>query len=230
MKRFLTAILCIIYMLSLSSCVSLNRYRDDDDDENSDIEEGSKRYPYESSFFDIETSVADDLSDESSGEKEDLSSDISEESSVETSETYDESSKDTGDVAGEDETKAEESSSNSLENDEDDNTTGDYPFTITYKSGTENAYTIENNVITFNTISEETVYSIEGELEGNIVIDVGEEYNFELQLVGFTLTSSSECPIVVLSAKNVDIKAKAETENFIYDNRDTVDSTDETQY
>ncbi len=107
---------------------------------------------------------------------------------------------------------------------------GALPFNIVYMSGTQNAYTIADNTITFTEISEETVYAISGSLDGNIVIDVGESYNFELQLIGFTLSSSVECPITILSAKNADIKAKAGTESFIYDNREAVDSTDETQY
>ena len=104
------------------------------------------------------------------------------------------------------------------------------PYNIVYMSGTQNAYTIADNTITFTEISEDTVYAISGSLDGNIVVDVGENYNFELQLVGFSLTSSVESPITILSAKNADIKAKAGTESFIYDNREAVDSTDETKY
>lgn len=104
------------------------------------------------------------------------------------------------------------------------------PFSLVYMSGTENCYTVAGSTVTFTEIGADTVYAISGELDGNIVIDVGESYNFELQLVGFTLSSNTECPITVLSADNVDIKAKAGTENFIYDNREAVDEADETQY
>lgn len=104
------------------------------------------------------------------------------------------------------------------------------PYTITCLSGTPDCYTVNGSTITFGTISEESVYSISGTLDGNIIIDVGEEFNFELQLTGFSLTSNEESPIVILSAKNADIKAKANTENYIYDNREAVDEADTTKY
>ena len=104
------------------------------------------------------------------------------------------------------------------------------PYTITCLSGTQDCYAVTESTITFGAISENSVYSISGSFDGNIVINVGETYNFELQLTGFSLTSSSECPIVVASAKNVDIKAKADTQSFIYDDRDAVDETDTTKY
>ncbi len=107
---------------------------------------------------------------------------------------------------------------------------GSEPYTIVCESGTPSCYTISDGVISFNTISEDSVYSIQGSFEGGIVINVGEEFNFELVLLGFSLTSNSKCPITVLSAKNVDIKAKADTENFIYDEREAVDEADATQY
>lgn len=103
-------------------------------------------------------------------------------------------------------------------------------YIVTCISGTKNAYTVSNNTITFTEIAENSVYAISGELNGNVIIDVGEAYNFELQLMNFTLSSSTDSPIVVLSADNVDIKAKINTENFIYDNREAVDETDTTKY
>ena len=103
-------------------------------------------------------------------------------------------------------------------------------YIVTCISGTKNAYTVSNNTITFTEIAENSVYAISGELNGNVIIDVGETYNFELQLMNFTLSSSTDSPIVVLSADNVDIKAKVNTENFIYDNREAVDETDTTKY
>lgn len=104
------------------------------------------------------------------------------------------------------------------------------PYTITCLSGTPSCYTIADNSIAFGSISENSVYSISGYLEGNIIIDVGENYNFELQLHGFTLTSEATNPITILSAKNVDLKAKLGTENFIYDNREAIDEADTTKY
>ncbi len=103
-------------------------------------------------------------------------------------------------------------------------------YTITYVSGTMNAYTITDNTITFNTIAMDTVYSISGTLDGNIVFDVGDTYKFDLELSGFTLTSSTVAPIVALSGSEIAIQAKVGTENYIYDNRTAVDPLDTTQY
>ncbi len=104
------------------------------------------------------------------------------------------------------------------------------PFTLTYQSGTTNAYTFEDNVLTFTTITEKTVYSISGEFEGSIVIDVGDDYKFDLELTGFTLTSSSINPITVLSGDEVSLTAKKDTINYVYDKRSAIDSTDTTLY
>ncbi len=108
----------------------------------------------------------------------------------------------------------------------------DLPFTLTYVSGTENAYTYADNVLTFTTITADTVYSISGEFEGNIVIDVDTTgtYKFDLEMTGFTLTSDSINPITVLSGNEVSLKAKNGYENYIYDNRAAIDSTDTTLY
>lgn len=104
------------------------------------------------------------------------------------------------------------------------------PFTLTYVSGTENAYTFADNVLTFTTIEAETVYAISGDFEGNIVIDVGDTYKFDLELRGFTLSCDYINPITILSGDEVTLTAKKGYENYIYDNRSAVDSTDETVY
>ncbi|MBO5223743.1 MAG: carbohydrate-binding domain-containing protein, partial [Clostridia bacterium] len=104
------------------------------------------------------------------------------------------------------------------------------PYTVTYVSGTQNAYTISGNTVTFTEISEKTVYAISGELDGNIVIDVGDSYKFDLELTGFTLTSSTINPITVLSGDEVSITAKNGHENFVYDKREAIDETDTTLY
>lgn len=95
-------------------------------------------------------------------------------------------------------------------------------FTITCSSGTDDCVTVDGTTITFGAITEKSVYSISGEFYGNIVIDVGEDYKFELDLEGFTITSYSECPIAILSGDKVTLSAKKETENYIYDLREEV--------
>ena len=103
-------------------------------------------------------------------------------------------------------------------------------YTITYVSGTQNAYTVTDNTITFTEIDAKTVYAIAGSFNGNIVIDVGDTYKFDLELTGFTLTCASVNPITILSGDEVSLTAKSGTENFVYDKRDAIDETDTTLY
>ena len=75
-------------------------------------------------------------------------------------------------------------------------------------SGTDHAYKLEGTTLTFTTIGEETVYSISDTFRGNIVIDVGDSYKFELELHGLSLVCTSTNPITVISGDEVAIKAK----------------------
>ena len=100
-------------------------------------------------------------------------------------------------------------------------------ITVTCIAGTEGCYKIEGNTLTFSSLNADSLYSISGKLAGNIVIDVGEEYDLELELTGFSLVSDSVNPITVLSGDKVSIQAKKDTENFIYDTRAAVDENDE---
>ncbi len=95
-------------------------------------------------------------------------------------------------------------------------------------SGTANAYQFNGNVLSFTSVNEDSVYSISGKLSGNIVIDIGDDYKFELEMTGFSLVSTIENPIYVLSGDKVTLTAKKETENYVYDKREAVDDTDET--
>ncbi len=104
------------------------------------------------------------------------------------------------------------------------------PFTLTYDSGTQNAYTFVDDVLTFTTITEDTVYAISGEFDGSIVIDVGDDYKFDLELRGFTLTSTSMNPITILSGDEISLTAKKNYANYICDKRATIDESDETLY
>ncbi len=109
-------------------------------------------------------------------------------------------------------------------------TTEELPFTLTCVSGTQNAYVYQDNVLTFTTINEKTVYAISGEFNGSIVFDVGESYKFDLELTGFVLSCSNKNPITVLSGEEVSLTAKNGYENFIYDKRAPIDPTDTTLY
>ena len=97
-------------------------------------------------------------------------------------------------------------------------------------SGTDKAYKLEGTTLTFGAIGEETVYSISGTFRGNIVIDVGDSYKFDLELHGLSLVCNSTNPITVISGDEVAIKAKKDTKNYIYDMRTAIDSADETLY
>lgn len=97
-------------------------------------------------------------------------------------------------------------------------------------SGTTGCYIIDNNTITFTNINEDSVYSISGKLNGNIIIDVGDEYKFDLEMHGFSLVSEATNPILILSGNEVTITAKKNYENYIYDERLTIDENDETLY
>ena len=97
-------------------------------------------------------------------------------------------------------------------------------------AGTKNAYKLEGSTLTFTALTEDSIYSISGTFTGNIIIDVGDSYKFDLELHGFSLVCDSTNPIIVKSGDEVAIKAKKDTKNYIYDKRAAIDSTDETLY
>jgi len=94
-------------------------------------------------------------------------------------------------------------------------------------SGSQNAYRIEGNTLTFTSLSEDSVYSVSGKFYGNIVIDVGDEYRFDLEMDGLSLVSDSAPPVTVLSGDRVSLTAKKESANYIYDQRALPDEADE---
>ena len=95
-------------------------------------------------------------------------------------------------------------------------------------SGTKNAYRLEGSTLSFTSITEDSVYTISGTFNGNIVIDTGDDHKFDLELHGFSLVCDSTNPILVKSGDEVTIKAKKDTENYIYDMREAIDASDET--
>ncbi len=101
---------------------------------------------------------------------------------------------------------------------------------ITCVSGTKNAYKLIKNTLTFTTIHEKSAYSISGTFSGNIVVDVGDDYKFDLEFHGVSIVCNTTNPITVKSGDKVSIKAKENTENYIYDTRAAIDTTDKTLY
>ena len=106
-------------------------------------------------------------------------------------------------------------------------TTTEADFTVTYVSGTRNAYSYSESTktLSFSGLSADSVYAIKGKLNGNIVIDAGENYKLDLELSGFSLRASSANPIFASTGSEVKITAKKDTKNYIYDERSTVDTT-----
>ncbi len=93
--------------------------------------------------------------------------------------------------------------------------------------GTPNAFTLENGVLTFSGLQTDSIYTLRGNLGGRIVIDAGEDHQFELVLEGVIIQSNDESPIVVRGGDKFILTAKKDTSNFIYDLRDAVDSSAE---
>ena len=100
-------------------------------------------------------------------------------------------------------------------------------FTVTLTSGTDGAYSLSGDELTFSGITEDSEYSLSGEFYGNIVIDAGDDYKFGLELNGFTITSYKQCPIAATSGDKLSVSAKKGSENFVYDYRDEATSDDE---
>ena len=102
------------------------------------------------------------------------------------------------------------------------------PVSITCLAGTPGCYEWDGNTLTFTRVSADSIYAISGTLEGNIVIDTGDNYKFDLEMHGFTIICDYTSPITILSGDEISLKAKKDYENFIYDNRETVDANDNT--
>ena len=90
---------------------------------------------------------------------------------------------------------------------------------ITCSEGTDNCWSFDGKTLTFSGITENTVCAVSGEFDGQIVIDAGDDYKFELELCGVKLFSGEQNPIMILSGDKVTLTAKKETKNYIYDTR-----------
>lgn len=97
-------------------------------------------------------------------------------------------------------------------------------------SGSDGCYTLSNGVLTFSNLTESSVYSLSGQFSGSIIIDIGDDYKLDLELCGLSLISGTDSPITILSGKKVSLTAKSGTHNYIYDDREAADSSDETTH
>ena len=112
---------------------------------------------------------------------------------------------------------------------EDSSVTNDSEFIITCSKGTDKVWTESasngETIYTFSGLTENSTYSISGNLTGSIVIDAG-DYDLELDLEGVTITSSYNVPINIQSGDDIEISAKKDTTNYIYDKREEVSEND----
>ncbi len=104
--------------------------------------------------------------------------------------------------------------------------------TIIFLSDDEIVITNNNGgVTTSNGVVEITLpgeYDLIGIIsEGNVIINLEETERATINLQGVTIKSSVDNPISILSGDEIDISAKAGTENYIYDNR-IIDNSDAT--
>lgn len=100
---------------------------------------------------------------------------------------------------------------------------------ITCTEGSKGCYTTQGNTLTFTKLSADSIYVIAGEFKGNIIIDVGDDYKFDLELQGLSMSCDSTTPVVIKSGDKVSITAKKNYDNYIYDMRATVDAEDSLQ-
>ena len=100
-------------------------------------------------------------------------------------------------------------------------TTGD--FSITTDDG---KYEKAGDIYT---ITSAGTYTLSGLLNGQIIVEAGEDDNIVIELNGATITYGNDSPIKVLSADSVDISAKKDTENVINDTRAAKTTDDENQ-
>lgn len=79
------------------------------------------------------------------------------------------------------------------------------------------------------TISKAGTYTLSGSLNGQILVDAGEDDEIEIELSGVTITCPTDSPIKAISADKVEISAKKNTENVIKDTRSAKIADDESQ-
>ncbi len=81
------------------------------------------------------------------------------------------------------------------------------------------ANTLIDNSSDVYKITSAGTYVLSGLLEGQILVDAGEEDEVVIELTGATINYGADSPIKIISAKKVEISAKKDTENVINDTR-----------
>ena len=96
-------------------------------------------------------------------------------------------------------------------------------FTLTTKDG---AFTVDGNVYTITAAGK---YTASGALNGQILVNAGEEDEVELVLSGASIVYDKDSPIKVVSADKLELSANKNTANLVKDERatKTVDSDEQ---
>ena len=91
-------------------------------------------------------------------------------------------------------------------------------------STSDGTFTKEGDVYTLKSAG---TYEVSGKVEGQILVDAGEDDEVVIELNGASISYDQDSPIKALSAGKVEISAKKDTSNSITDNRSTktIDTT-----
>lgn len=81
------------------------------------------------------------------------------------------------------------------------------------------ANTLIDNSSDVYKITSAGTYVLSGLLDGQILVDAGEDDEVVIELTGATINYGADSPIKIISAKKVEISAKKDTENVINDTR-----------
>ena len=87
-------------------------------------------------------------------------------------------------------------------------------------------YTKSGNVYT---IAKAGTYTLEGKLDGQILIEAGDDDEVVLELNGVTITYDSDSPIKAVSGSKLEVSAKKDTDNVVKDNRSAKKTDSESQ-
>lgn len=93
---------------------------------------------------------------------------------------------------------------------------------VTCTAGTAGCARVEGNTLTLSGMTEDSTYTLSGAFYGNLVVEGNADCEIELELNGFTLTSSTECALKVSGADQVTLSAKKGTDNYLNDIREAV--------
>ena len=97
-----------------------------------------------------------------------------------------------------------------------------YALTVEYPAGS--AYALDDQsgklTLTNNTVTtDELTYTLSGEYYGSLQFALGDDTAVTIELSGVKIASDDNCPFYISGGDEVDISAKKDTENYIYDYR-----------